>query len=153
MNPVRLRRPQLSCERYPRVCDRHTDLLATRDDTIHVRPDVLGVQCCEHCVRAVKGAAAADVWDIPRGDNDDFISRRAMLDRFCAEIGRDPASIRSSIARPVSYDQPGTTREAIAAATGPASGDDVGHHPQIEAPGVVAPALARFLSGTVTVPG
>jgi hypothetical protein len=37
---------------------------------------------------------------------------------LCAEIGRDPASITRSIYLPVSYDHPGTTRDAIAEATG-----------------------------------
>ena len=35
----------------------------------------------------------------------------------CAEIGRDPASITRSLVLPVSYDHPGRTRDAIAAAT------------------------------------
>ena len=39
--------------------------------------------------------------------------RSALLDRYCAEIGRDPASITRSIHLPVSYDQPDTTRDAI----------------------------------------
>jgi len=63
-------------------------------------------------------AQHANVWNIPGGDIDDVVSRNAMLDRFCAEIGRDPASITRSIALPVSYDEPGTTRAAVAAATG-----------------------------------
>ena len=41
-----------------------------------------------------------------------------LLDRFCAEIGRDPASITRSIVLPVSYDHPGSTRDAIAEAIG-----------------------------------
>ena len=42
--------------------------------------------------------------------------RSALLDRYCAEIGRDPASITRSIVLPVSYDQPDRTRAAIAEA-------------------------------------
>jgi alkanesulfonate monooxygenase SsuD/methylene tetrahydromethanopterin reductase-like flavin-dependent oxidoreductase (luciferase family) len=61
-------------------------------------------------------AEHADLWNIPGGDIDDAARRSAMLDRFCAEIGRDPASITRSIILPVSYDQPGNTREAIAGA-------------------------------------
>ena len=39
-----------------------------------------------------------------------------MLDRFCTEIGHDPASITRSIILPVSYDHPRDTRKAIAEA-------------------------------------
>jgi alkanesulfonate monooxygenase SsuD/methylene tetrahydromethanopterin reductase-like flavin-dependent oxidoreductase (luciferase family) len=58
-------------------------------------------------------AEHADLWNIPGGDIDDVISRSALLDRYCAEIGRDPAAITRSIHLPVSYDQPGRTRSAI----------------------------------------
>ncbi len=58
-------------------------------------------------------AEHADVWNIPGGNIDDAVRRSALLDRFCAEIGRDPAAITRSIFLPLSYDQPGTTREAI----------------------------------------
>ncbi|MBE3012721.1 LLM class flavin-dependent oxidoreductase [Microbispora sp. NEAU-D428] len=58
-------------------------------------------------------AEHADLWNIPGGDIDDVVRRSALLDRYCAEIGRDPASITRSIHLPVSYDQPGPTREAI----------------------------------------
>ena len=42
--------------------------------------------------------------------------RSALLDRYCGEIGRDPAAITRSIHLPVSYDEPGVTRGAIAEA-------------------------------------
>jgi alkanesulfonate monooxygenase SsuD/methylene tetrahydromethanopterin reductase-like flavin-dependent oxidoreductase (luciferase family) len=58
-------------------------------------------------------ARHADVWNIPGGDIDDAVRRSAMLDRFCAEIGRDPATITRSIHVPVAYEQPGPTRDAI----------------------------------------
>ncbi|MGH3626343.1 MAG: LLM class flavin-dependent oxidoreductase [Sciscionella sp.] len=58
-------------------------------------------------------AEHADLWNIPGGDIDDASRRSALLDRYCAEIGRDPASITHSIHLPVSYDQPSGTREAI----------------------------------------
>lgn len=61
-------------------------------------------------------ARHADIWNIPGGDIADAVSRSALLDRSCAEIGRDPASITRSIALPVSYDEPATTRDAIAEA-------------------------------------
>jgi alkanesulfonate monooxygenase SsuD/methylene tetrahydromethanopterin reductase-like flavin-dependent oxidoreductase (luciferase family) len=58
-------------------------------------------------------AEHADLWNIPGGDIDDVVRRSALLDRYCAEIGRDPASITRSIHLPVAYDRPGETREAI----------------------------------------
>jgi alkanesulfonate monooxygenase SsuD/methylene tetrahydromethanopterin reductase-like flavin-dependent oxidoreductase (luciferase family) len=63
-------------------------------------------------------AEHADMWNMPGGDIGDAASRSALLDGFCAEIGRDPAAIARSMFLPVSYDQPGSTRDAIAAATG-----------------------------------
>ncbi|WP_255621263.1 LLM class flavin-dependent oxidoreductase [Pseudonocardia sp. DSM 110487] len=61
-------------------------------------------------------AEHADVWNIPGGDIDDAVRRGALLDRYCVEIGRDPASITRSIHLPVSYEEPGSTRGAIAEA-------------------------------------
>ncbi|WP_420917247.1 LLM class flavin-dependent oxidoreductase [Dictyobacter halimunensis] len=59
-------------------------------------------------------AEHADLWNFPGGDIDDAVRRGALLDRFCAEIGRDPATITRSLVLPVSYGHPGTTRDAIA---------------------------------------
>ncbi|MGX1274290.1 LLM class flavin-dependent oxidoreductase [Streptomyces phaeoluteigriseus] len=61
-------------------------------------------------------AEHADVWNIPGGDIDDVVRRSALLDRYCSEIGRDPASVTRSIHLPVSYDKPRVTRGAIAEA-------------------------------------
>jgi alkanesulfonate monooxygenase SsuD/methylene tetrahydromethanopterin reductase-like flavin-dependent oxidoreductase (luciferase family) len=58
-------------------------------------------------------AEHADLWNIPGDDIDDAIARSALLDRYCAEIGRDPASITRSMYFAVSYDQPDITRDAI----------------------------------------
>jgi alkanesulfonate monooxygenase SsuD/methylene tetrahydromethanopterin reductase-like flavin-dependent oxidoreductase (luciferase family) len=58
-------------------------------------------------------AEHADVWNMPGGDLDDAIRRSADLDRLCAEIGREPASITRSIVLPVSYQQPAATLDAI----------------------------------------
>jgi len=58
-------------------------------------------------------AEHADLWNIPGGDLDDAIARSTLLDRCCAEIGRDPACITRSMYIPVSYDQPDMTRDAI----------------------------------------
>lgn len=61
-------------------------------------------------------AEHADLWNIPGGDLDDAVGRSALLDRYCAEIGRDPASITRSIHLQVYYDQPSVTRNVIGAA-------------------------------------
>ncbi len=58
-------------------------------------------------------AEHADLWNIPGGDIDDAIRRSALLDRYCAAIGRDPASVTRSIYLPISYDQPSITQDAI----------------------------------------
>ncbi|QFU89338.1 LLM class flavin-dependent oxidoreductase [Amycolatopsis sp. YIM 10] len=63
-------------------------------------------------------AEHADLWNIPGGDLEDATERSALLDRYCAEIGRDPAEITRSIYLPVSYERPGETRAAIAEAAG-----------------------------------
>jgi alkanesulfonate monooxygenase SsuD/methylene tetrahydromethanopterin reductase-like flavin-dependent oxidoreductase (luciferase family) len=61
-------------------------------------------------------AEHADRWNMPGGDIGDAVSRSALLDRYCAEIGRDPAAITRSIVLPVSYDLPESTRDSAAAA-------------------------------------
>jgi alkanesulfonate monooxygenase SsuD/methylene tetrahydromethanopterin reductase-like flavin-dependent oxidoreductase (luciferase family) len=58
-------------------------------------------------------AEHADLWNTPGGDIDDAVSRSALLDRYCTEIGRDPASITRSIVLQVSYEQPSITQDAI----------------------------------------
>jgi alkanesulfonate monooxygenase SsuD/methylene tetrahydromethanopterin reductase-like flavin-dependent oxidoreductase (luciferase family) len=63
-------------------------------------------------------AEHADVWNMPGGDIGDAAGRSTLLDQFCAEIGRDPASITRSIVLHVSYDDPGRTRDEIAEAIG-----------------------------------
>ncbi|MEV4596286.1 LLM class flavin-dependent oxidoreductase [Amycolatopsis sp. NPDC049253] len=63
-------------------------------------------------------AAHADLWNIPGGDLADCVSRSALLDRYCADLGRDPAEITRSIHLQASYEDPGLTRKAIAEAVG-----------------------------------
>ncbi len=63
-------------------------------------------------------AEHADLWNIPGGDIDDAAGRSALLDRYCTEIGRDPAAITRSIHLPITYDQPNITRDAIGKAIG-----------------------------------
>jgi alkanesulfonate monooxygenase SsuD/methylene tetrahydromethanopterin reductase-like flavin-dependent oxidoreductase (luciferase family) len=58
-------------------------------------------------------AEHADVWNVPGGDIDDCVQRSSRLDQFCAEIGRDPASIVRSMHLRASYERPADTREAI----------------------------------------
>ncbi|CKH54638.1 LLM class flavin-dependent oxidoreductase [Mycolicibacterium smegmatis] len=58
-------------------------------------------------------AEHADVWNIPGGDIEDMVRRSAMLDGYCAEIGRDSKEITRSTVLGVSYDQPGQTRAAV----------------------------------------
>jgi alkanesulfonate monooxygenase SsuD/methylene tetrahydromethanopterin reductase-like flavin-dependent oxidoreductase (luciferase family) len=58
-------------------------------------------------------AEHADLWNIPGGDFEDVVQRSALLDGYCAEIGRDPASITRSIHLSVSYEEPGATQDAI----------------------------------------
>ena len=78
-------------------------------------PIVIGGQAAA-TLRVV--AEHADVWNFPGGDVDAAVRRGALLDRFCAEIGRDPASITRSLVLPVSYDNPASTRDSIAEAVG-----------------------------------
>jgi alkanesulfonate monooxygenase SsuD/methylene tetrahydromethanopterin reductase-like flavin-dependent oxidoreductase (luciferase family) len=64
-------------------------------------------------------AEHADLWNIPGGgDISDLVGRSELLDRYCAEIGRDPAAITRSIHLPVSYDDPAGTRGRIDEALG-----------------------------------
>ncbi len=63
-------------------------------------------------------AEHADIWNMPGGTIEDAVGRSAMLDRYCADIGRDPAAITRSMVVSVDYDKPEAARETIAAATG-----------------------------------
>ena len=59
-------------------------------------------------------AEHADLWNIPwSGDINDLVRRSLLLDRFCADIDRDPARITRSIHLPVAYDEPGLARAKI----------------------------------------
>jgi len=74
-------------------------------------PPILIGGCSAPVLRVV--AEHADLWNVPGGDIDDVVRRSALLDRYCAEIGRDPASVTRSIHLPVSYDRLGSTWDAI----------------------------------------
>ncbi len=92
-------------------------------------------------------AEHADVWNIPGGDIGDMIDRSALLDRFCAEIGRDPAAITRSAALPVSYDQPELARRAIADATDAGFG-----HIVLILPAPYPDAVARWTADNLIMP-
>jgi alkanesulfonate monooxygenase SsuD/methylene tetrahydromethanopterin reductase-like flavin-dependent oxidoreductase (luciferase family) len=86
-------------------------------------------------------AEHADLWNIPGGDLDDARARSALLDRYCADLGRDPATITRSIHIGVSYDRPATTRAAIAEAL------DAGfHHLVLGLPSPYPPGAARWVA-------
>lgn len=90
-------------------------------------------------------AEHADLWNIPGGDIGDAISRSALLDRYCAEIGRDPASITRSIHLSVSYDKPEVTRDAIGEAI------DAGFHHIVLGLSAPYPAgVARWVADELT---
>ena len=93
-------------------------------------------------------AEHADLWNIPGGDIADAAQRSALLDRYCAEAGRDPAAITRSIHLPVSYDQPGITRDAISEAL------DAGfRHVTLGLPAQPYPAgVARWVADELIVP-
>lgn len=61
-------------------------------------------------------AEHADIWNLPGPDHnsiEDCIRCSARLDKYCVEIGRDPAAIVRSIHLGVSYDDPAGVRDKI----------------------------------------
>lgn len=92
-------------------------------------------------------AEHADVWNIPGGDIEDARARSALLDRYCADIGRDPAAITRSIFLPVAYDDPGATRKAIAEATGAGFG-----HVVLGLATPYPPGVARWVADELITP-
>jgi alkanesulfonate monooxygenase SsuD/methylene tetrahydromethanopterin reductase-like flavin-dependent oxidoreductase (luciferase family) len=93
-------------------------------------------------------AEHADLWNIPGGDLDDVVSRSALLDRYCAEIGRDPAAVTRSIHLPVSYDRPSSTRDAIRAAVDAGFGHVVLGLPAPYPTGVAEWVAGKLIAGT-----
>jgi len=93
-------------------------------------------------------AEHADLWNIPGGgDIADLVSRSRLLDRYCAEIGRDPASIVRSIHLPVSYERPGVTRDAAREAL------DAGFtHVVLGLPAPYPPEVARWVTEEIIRP-
>jgi alkanesulfonate monooxygenase SsuD/methylene tetrahydromethanopterin reductase-like flavin-dependent oxidoreductase (luciferase family) len=78
------------------------------------RPPILIAGRTARVLRVV--AEHADVWNIAGVDIDDAAARSALLDGYCTEIGRDPASITRSFHLRVSYQDPAATRDAVRAA-------------------------------------
>jgi alkanesulfonate monooxygenase SsuD/methylene tetrahydromethanopterin reductase-like flavin-dependent oxidoreductase (luciferase family) len=58
-------------------------------------------------------AEHADIWNFPSADIDDAVRRSALLDRLCAEGGRDPAEVTRSMILHPSYEAPEETRDTI----------------------------------------
>jgi alkanesulfonate monooxygenase SsuD/methylene tetrahydromethanopterin reductase-like flavin-dependent oxidoreductase (luciferase family) len=93
-------------------------------------------------------AEHADLWNIPGGgDIDDLLGRSVLLDRFCAEIGRDPAEITRSIHLPVDYDRAAATRDAIGAALEAGFG-----HVILGLAAPYPPCVARWVADEVITP-
>ena len=66
-------------------------------------------------------AEHADIWNIPgppHGRVEHLVERIAVLDRHCAAVGRDPASLSRSTQMIVSHDDPAATRTALVALAG-----------------------------------
>ena len=61
-------------------------------------------------------ARHADIWNYPGDDVQDALDRRALLDLYCQEIGRDPAEIVGSLVLRVDYENPAAARAVIARA-------------------------------------
>jgi alkanesulfonate monooxygenase SsuD/methylene tetrahydromethanopterin reductase-like flavin-dependent oxidoreductase (luciferase family) len=78
------------------------------------RPPILIAGRTARVLRVV--AEHADVWNIAGVEIDDAAARSVLLDRYCAEIGRDPGSIIRSTNVAVDYDDPAIARKAVGAA-------------------------------------
>ncbi len=92
-------------------------------------------------------AAHADVWNFPGGDIDAAVRRGALLDRYCAEIDRDPAAITRSLVLPLSYDRPSTTRAAASKAI------DAGfRHIVLTLPAPYPANVARWITDEIITP-
>ncbi|GLY03804.1 LLM class flavin-dependent oxidoreductase [Actinoplanes sp. NBRC 101535] len=89
-------------------------------------------------------ARHADLWNIPGGDLADAVSRSALLDRLCEEIGRDPASITRSMHLGVSYERPDETRRAIGEAVEAGFG-----HIVLGLPAPYPPGVAHWVVDTL----
>ncbi|MCZ9343880.1 LLM class flavin-dependent oxidoreductase, partial [Streptomyces sp. TRM76130] len=79
-------------------------------------------------------------------DVEDAVARGALLDRHCADVGRDPATLTRSLVLPVTYDDPAPTREAIGRAR------EAGfRHLVLTLPAPYPEGVARWLADEVVV--
>ena len=92
-------------------------------------------------------AEHADLWNIPGGDIDDAVARSALLDRYCAEIGRDPASITRSMHLSVTYADRAATRAVISEALGAGF-----RHIVLGLPAPYPPGVARWVADELITP-
>jgi alkanesulfonate monooxygenase SsuD/methylene tetrahydromethanopterin reductase-like flavin-dependent oxidoreductase (luciferase family) len=58
-------------------------------------------------------AEHADLWNVPGTDIDDAARRSELLDRYCAEFGRDPATVTRSIHVQIAHDRPREVRDTV----------------------------------------
>jgi alkanesulfonate monooxygenase SsuD/methylene tetrahydromethanopterin reductase-like flavin-dependent oxidoreductase (luciferase family) len=58
-------------------------------------------------------AKYADIWNFVGGDIETFNHKMGLLDTYCQEIGRDPASIERSIQMLATPDDLAASRDAI----------------------------------------
>lgn len=61
-------------------------------------------------------AEHADIWNIAGVQIAEAVARSALLDRYCAAIGRDPATVTRSFHVRASYEDPASTRDTLTAA-------------------------------------
>ena len=109
------------------------------------RPPILIAGRTARVLRVV--AEHADVWNIAGVDIDDATARSALLDRYCTEIGRNPASITRSFHVRVSYEDPAATRDAVGAAT------DAGFtHVVLSLPAPYPEGVARWVADEIVTP-
>ena len=93
-------------------------------------------------------ARHADLWNYPGGDVEDATARSALLDRYCTENGRDPATITRSLVIGVTYDDPAATRDHVRRAL------DAGFsHIVLSLPAPYPHEVARWVADEVVLPG
>src|SRR5579884_123188 len=77
----------------------------------HYTPFVIGGSGEQLTLRVV--AKYADIWNFSGGSVDLFKHKQEVLDGYCKEIGRDPATIQRSIQRQVNYNDMNETIDSM----------------------------------------